>query len=150
MKKMVSMLLVVLTGCSSCVYKPIDERSLDFEKLSNEFFSKYDFDFESRLNKSNIVTSNVFIRGDKFLNSDFEKVKLKIDKTWRLVYSSQDQYVYCYNRYNEMAIVNPKHLNYYNKFSEKLYLTREDVGNWVILFTYDEDGTDYCKDEEFN
>ncbi|OBY75702.1 hypothetical protein [Acinetobacter gyllenbergii] len=101
MKKMVSMLLVVLTGCSSSVYKPIDERFLDFEKISNEFFSKYDFDFESRLNKSNIVTSNVFIRGDEFLNSDFEKVKLKIDKTWRLVYSSQDQYVYCYNRYNE-------------------------------------------------
>ena len=43
-----------------------------------------------------------------------------------------------------MSIINPKKLDYYNVFDEKLYIKPQSINNWLITFKYDEDGTRYC------
>lgn len=145
MKERLVYILVVMifSGCSSPNYH-IDNNKINFKEMADEYFSKYDFEYSENLNKSNIIFNSVFIEGDNLSLEEFKKIKLKIERKWKLVYSSEDQFVFCLSVYNEMSIINPKKQDYYNVFGEKIYITPKSINNWLITFKYDKDGTRYC------
>lgn len=150
MKIHVYMLIgLLVTGCDQSIYQPIEKKPLNNKEVFDEFFNGYDFKFKKGLKRDHIVINTFFIDDSILSGDDFNKIKNNIDKKWKLVYTSEDQYIYCYNKYNEMGIMNPKHLDYYNKFNEKLYLNDSSINKWLISFRYYADGTRYCKDEDF-
>ncbi|MCL6237910.1 hypothetical protein M5F66_06085 [Acinetobacter sp. ANC 5033] len=135
---------MIFVGCSSSNYHMDYNEKINFRAVADEYFSKYNFAYFENLNKSNIAIHSVFIEGDKLSLDNFKEIKLKIEKKWKLVYLAEDQFVFCLNNYNEMSIINPKKLDYYNVFDEKLYIKPQSINNWLITFKYDEDGTRYC------
>ncbi|WP_224965272.1 hypothetical protein [Acinetobacter guillouiae] len=92
---------------------------------------------------------NVFIPKSDLSLSDFEMIKIKIEKKWKLVYTSEDQYVFCYDRYNQMTIIYPEKMDYYDKFGQKLYIKSSLLDQWNIGVIYKEEGTSYFKDVKF-
>lgn len=92
---------------------------------------------------------NVFILKSDLSLSSFERIKSKIEKKWKLVYTSEGQYVFCYDWYNQMIIIYPGKMEYYDKFGQKLYMKSSLLDQWNIGVIYKKEGTSYCKDVKF-
>ncbi len=112
-------------------------------------FNGYNYDLKKGMQRGFANYYNVFIPKSDLSLSDFEIVKRKIQKKWKLVYTSDDQYVFCYDRYNQMTIIYPRKMEYYDKFGQKLYMKSSLLDQWNIGIFYKKEGTSYCKDVVF-
>lgn len=112
-------------------------------------FNGYNYDLKKGMQRGFANYYNVFIPKSDLSLSDFEIVKRKIQKKWKLVYTSDDQYVFCYDRYNQMTIIYPRKMEYYDKFGQKLYIKSSSLDKWGVSIKYIKEGTSYCKDVVF-
>ncbi|WP_446083566.1 hypothetical protein [Acinetobacter sp. 1125_18A] len=122
---------------------------INVEKEISYLFDGYNYDLKVGMQRGFANYYNVFILKSDLSLSGFERIKSKIEKKWKLVYTSEGQYVFCYDRYNQMTIIYPGKMEYYDKFGQKIYIKSSSLDKWGISIKYIKEGTLYCKDVEF-
>lgn len=141
-------LTIFLQACNG-INKDNSKNEINVEKEVSYLFNDYNYDLKIGMQRGFANYYNVFIPKSDLSLSDFEIIKSKIEKKWKLVYTSEDQHVFCYDRYNQMTIIYPKKMDYYDKFGQKLYMKSSLLDQWNIGVIYKKEGTSYCKDDVF-
>ncbi|WP_227560941.1 hypothetical protein [Acinetobacter bereziniae] len=142
-------LILFLHACNGINKDNSKKNEINVEKEVSYLFNGYNYDLKKGMQRGFANYYNVFIPKSDLSLSDFEIVKRKIQKKWKLVYTSDDQYVFCYDRYNQMTIIYPRKMAYYDKFGQKLYMKSSLLDQWNIGILYKKEGTSYCKDVVF-
>lgn len=142
-------LILFLQACNGINKDNSKKNEINVEKEVSYLFNGYNYDLKKGMQRGFANYYNVFIPKSDLSLSDFEIVKRKIQKKWKLVYISDDQYVFCYDRYNQMTIIYPRKMEYYDKFGQKLYMKSSLLDQWNIGILYKKEGTSYCKDVVF-
>ncbi|WP_336035042.1 hypothetical protein [Acinetobacter bereziniae] len=142
-------LILFLQACNGINKDNSKKNEINVEKEVSYLFNGYNYDLKKGMQRGFANYYNVFIPKSDLSLSDFEIVKRKIQKKWKLVYTSDDQYVFCYDRYNQMTIIYPRKMEYYDKFGQKLYMKSSLLDQWNIGILYKKEGTSYCKDVVF-
>lgn len=137
-------LILFLQACNGIHKDRFQNNEIEVEKEVSYLFEGHNYDLKVGMQRVFANYYNVFIP-----KSDFEMIKSKIEKKWKLVYTSEDQYVFCYDRYNQMTIIYPRKMEYYDKFCQKLYIKSSSLDKWGISIKYIKEGTSYCKDAKF-
>lgn len=135
---------ISLFGCND------DSSEINVKMEVERIFKNYNYDLKEGMKRDFVSYYNVFVSKQDLSLDEFEKVKMEIEKKWRLVYTSEDQYVFCYDKYNQMTILYPRKMDYFDKFGQKLYVKSSSLDKWGISLKYIKEGTSYCKDEKFN
>ncbi|MCU4583179.1 hypothetical protein KTJ32_19485 [Acinetobacter gyllenbergii] len=133
-----------LFGCNG------DSNEINVKMEVERIFKNYNYDLNEGMKRDFVSYYNVFVLKQDLSLDEFEKVKVEIEKKWRLVYTSEDQYVFCYDKYNQMTILYPRKMDYFDKFGQKLYIKSSSLDKWGVSLKYIKEGTSYCKDEKFN
>ncbi|OBY76242.1 hypothetical protein NG55_03250 [Acinetobacter gyllenbergii] len=133
-----------LFGCNN------DSNEIDVKMEVERIFKNYNYDFKEGMKRGSVSYYNIFVSKQDLSLDEFEMVKRVIEKKWKLVYFSEDQYVFCYDNYNQMTILYPRKVEYFDKFGQKLYIKSSSLDKWGVSLKYIQDGTSYCKDEKFN
>jgi len=142
-------IIIFLQACN-CINKDSSKNNeINVEKEISYLFDGYNYDLKVGMQRGFANYYNVFILKSDLSLSGFERIKSKIEKKWKLVYTSEGQYVFCYDRYNQMTIIYPGKMEYYDKFGQKLYIKSSSLDKWGISIKYIKEGTLYCKDAEF-
>ncbi|MBJ8424367.1 hypothetical protein KTJ16_20970 [Acinetobacter bereziniae] len=142
-------LILFLQACNGINKDNSKKNEINVEKEVSYLFNGYNYDLKKGMQRGFANYYNVFIPKSDLSLSDFEIVKRKIQKKWKLVYTSDDQYVFCYDRYNQMTIIYPRKMEYYDKFGQKLYMKSSSLDKWGVSIKYIKEGTSYCKDVVF-
>ncbi|MDV8157943.1 hypothetical protein [Acinetobacter bereziniae] len=142
-------LILFLQACNGINKDNSKKNEINVEKEVSYLFNGYNYDLKKGMQRGFANYYNVFIPKSDLSLSDFEIVKRKIQKKWKLVYTSDDQYVFCYDRYNQMTIIYPRKMEYYDKFGQKLYIKSSSLDKWGVSIKYIKEGTSYCKDVVF-
>jgi hypothetical protein len=142
-------LILFLQACNGINKDNSKKNEINVEKEGSYLFNGYNYDLKKGMQRGFANYYNVFIPKSDLSLSDFEIVKRKIQKKWKLVYTSDDQYVFCYDRYNQMTIIYPRKMEYYDKFGQKLYIKSSSLDKWGVSIKYIKEGTSYCKDVVF-
>ena len=146
----VGLLIIIIIFLQAC--NEIDSsksNEINVEKEISYLFDGYNYDLKVGMQRGFANYYNVFILKSDLSLSGFERIKSKIEKKWKLVYTSEGQYVFCYDRYNQMTIIYPGKMEYYDKFGQKIYIKSSSLDKWGISIKYIKEGTLYCKDVEF-
>lgn len=138
---------LILQGCNSVKKNYMEENEVDVKKESQSIFGNYNYELKEGMQRGFANYYNIFISKKDLSLVEFGKIKNNIEKRWKLVYVSEDQYVFCYNRFNQMTVIYPNRMEYYDKFGEKIYIRSESLDKWIISLKYIKDGTSYCKSE---
>ncbi|WP_228135855.1 hypothetical protein [Acinetobacter bereziniae] len=123
-------LILFLQACNGINKDNSKKNEINVEKEVSYLFNGYNYDLKKGMQRGFANYYNVFIPKSDLSLSDFEIVKRKIQKKWKLVYTSDDQYVFCYDRYNQMTIIYPRKMEYYDKFGQKLYMKSSSLDKW--------------------
>ncbi|MBJ8453137.1 hypothetical protein I6M90_21215 [Acinetobacter bereziniae] len=142
-------LILFLQACNGINKDNSKKNEINVEKEVSYLFNGYNYDLKKGMQRGFANYYNVFIPKSDLSLSDFEIVKRKIQKKWKLVYTFDDQYVFCYDRYNQMTIIYPRKMEYYDKFGQKLYIKSSSLDKWGVSIKYIKEGTSYCKDVVF-
>ncbi|WP_262772519.1 hypothetical protein [Acinetobacter bereziniae] len=105
-------LILFLQACNGINKDNSKKNEINVEKEVSYLFNGYNYDLKKGMQRGFANYYNVFIPKSDLSLSDFEIVKRKIQKKWKLVYTSDDQYVFCYDRYNQMTIIYPRKMEY--------------------------------------
>ncbi|ENU58067.1 hypothetical protein [Acinetobacter guillouiae] len=146
----VGLLIIIIIFLQAC--NEIDSsksNEIEVEKEISYLFDGYNYDLKVGMQRGFANYYNFFIPKSNLSLSNFEMIKSRIEKKWKLVYTSEDQYVYCYDRYNQMTIIYPEKMEYYDKFGQKLYMKSSLLDQWNIGVIYKKEGTSYCKHVKF-
>lgn len=143
------LVFLFLQACTGVNKDNTKSNEVNVEKEVDRIFNGYNYDFVIGMNRGFANYYNVFVPKADLSLEEFESVKRGIEKKWKLVYTSEDQYVFCYNKFNDMTILYPRKMEYYDKFGQKLYLKSSMLDKWNISILYREQGTSYCKNEKF-
>lgn len=133
-----------LFGCND------DSNEINVKMEVERIFKNYNYDLKEGMKRGSVNYYNVFVSKQDLSLDEFEMVKRVIGKKWKLFYVSEDQYVFCYDRYNDMTVLYPRKMDYFDKFGQKLYIKSSELDKWNVSIVYREQGTSYCKDEKFN
>ncbi|GGI62138.1 hypothetical protein GCM10011446_36330 [Acinetobacter vivianii] len=144
------LIIIFLQACTGIKKDRVEGSEINVEKEVDRIFSDYNYDFKKGMNRGFANYYNVFIFKSDLSLLEFDNVKKNIEKKWRLVYTSEDQYVFCYDKYNQMTILYPRKMDYFDKFGQKLYVKSSSLDKWGVSLKYIKEGTSYCKDEKFN
>ncbi|WEI24356.1 hypothetical protein PYR74_10915 [Acinetobacter bereziniae] len=101
-------LILFLQACNGINKDNSKKNEINVEKEVFYLFNGYNYDLKKGMQRGFANYYNVFIPKSDLSLSDFEIVKRKIQKKWKLVYTFDDQYVFCYDRYNQMTIIYPR------------------------------------------
>lgn len=142
-------LIFFLQACNSIHKDSSENNEIEVEKEVSYLFEGLNYDLKVGMQRGFANYYNFFIPKSDLSLSDFEMIKSKIEKNWKLVYTSEDQYVFCYDRYNQMTIIYPEKMEYYDKFGQKLYMKSSLLDQWNTGVIYKKEGTSYCKDVKF-
>lgn len=123
-------LILFLQACNGINKDNSKNNEINVEKEVSYLFNGYNYDLKKGMQRGFANYYNVFIPKSDLSLSDFEIVKRKIQKKWKLVYTSDDQYVFCYDRYNQMTIIYSRKMEYYDKFGQKLYMKSSSLDKW--------------------
>lgn len=143
------LIIIFLQACNGIKKDSSKNNEINVEKEISYLFDGYNYDLKVGMQRGFANYYNVFIPKSDLSLSDFEMIKSKIEKKWKLVYTSEDQYVFCYNKYNQMTIIYPRKMEYYDKFGQKLYMKSSLLDQWNISVIYKKEGASYCKDVKF-
>ena len=146
----VGLLIIIIIFLQAC--NEIDSsksNEIEVEKEISYLFDGYNYDLKVGMQRGFANYYNFFIPKSNLSLSNFEMIKSRIEKKWKLVYTSEDQYVYCYDRYNQMTIIYPEKMEYYDKFGQKLYMKSSLLDQWNIGVIYKKEGTSYCNHVKF-
>jgi hypothetical protein len=146
----VGLLIIIIIFLQAC--NEIDSsksNEIEVEKEISYLFDGYNYDLKVGMQRGFANYYNFFIPKSNLSLSNFEMIKSRIEKKWKLVYTSEDQYVYCYDRYNQMTIIYPEKMEYYDKFGQKLYMKSSLLDQWNIGVIYKKEGASYCKHVKF-
>ena len=104
-------IIIFLQACN-CINKDSSKNNeINVEKEISYLFDGYNYDLKVGMQRGFANYYNVFILKSDLSLSGFERIKSKIEKKWKLVYTSEGQYVFCYDRYNQMTIIYPEKWN---------------------------------------
>ncbi|MCJ8162635.1 hypothetical protein [Acinetobacter zhairhuonensis] len=151
MNKVIILLTIIFMQACAGINKDKDgSNEVDVKKEVERIFKNYNYNLKEGMKRDFVSYYNVFVSKQDLSLGEFEKVKGEIEKKWKLVYTSEDQYVFCYDKYNQMTILYPRKLYYYDKFGQKLYIKSSSLDKWGVSLKYIKEGTAYCKNEKFN
>ena len=142
-------IIIFLQACTGINKDNDGSHEINVKNEVERIFKNYNYDSKVGMQRGFANYYNVFIPKSDLSLFEFEMIKSKIQKKWKLVYTSEDQYVFCYDRYNQMTIIYPRKMDYYDKFGQKLYMKSSFLDQWDIGVLYRKEGTSYCKEVGF-
>ena len=144
-KKFFTILFILASGCA---VKNDKKDRADFEKLSKDLFSRYDYFYERAYKKQEADSSFIYVQKNKMSKKYFENnIKNKIiENGWREVPAIfDDQIIFCYGVNNIMSVVYPTKTYYRNEYGDSMSVKKENIDNWIINMNYYMYGIDNCK-----
>lgn len=148
-------MICLFTACSKSTINKTksccEGERLNFMDVADFYFSDKYYNYEVPLKRGGVEMVNLYL-DNSITDAKFHLIDKEIRKKWKLVYSnsSENYYIYCFNKYNDMVVLKPNSLDVKDKFGDKLYLTPDSINKWGVAFEYNNEGTEYCKNEIFN
>ncbi|QBQ15871.1 hypothetical protein [Acinetobacter haemolyticus] len=140
--------VLFLTACT----QPYDRTDyVDPQKLSEDFFGEYGYEYKNNLKKEKSETNIIYVEKNKMTKMDFiDSVEPKVkEKGWVLIKPLfEDQYSYCFGKKNRMNVTYPTKEYYENISGNVMNIKKENMSKWVISLSYDAGGDKRCKDVE--
>lgn len=147
---MVKKLLIIfyLICVGGCTVKNDRHDRVDFEKLSKELFSSFDYITEVSFYKNELDVTNLYFDKSNLTKKQFDQriESSLLNKGWKKIPPLfEDQVIYCFDEKNEMSVVYPEKEYYLNKNGDSMSIKKENLDKWIVLFRYNMYGDNNCE-----